>query len=80
MKIRRLGSTGRFYEFDDYDCAWCVAAERIFDRDPELDVGDMVHLENDQGIKRTVTFTDAEPVGDSHALQLECEPYVFFSG
>jgi len=76
VKIRRLGSSGRFHEFDDDDdddaCPWCEAARRYFNAHPEMPEGETVHLENDRGRKRTVTLTHAEPIG------LLCEPYVFF--
>jgi len=79
VKIRRLGSSGRFYEIDDdSQCAWCAAAARVFDRDRDLVAGDMVHLENDKGTKRTITITETEPTF-GEALTLECEPYIFFS-
>lgn len=73
MRIRRLGGSGRFFEFDDeQDCAWCEAGRRYFDRHPELPTGEIIHLENDRGGKRTITLTNADPI------VLECEPYVFF--
>ena len=73
MNIRRLGGKGRFVDIDDeQDCAWCEAARRYFERHPELDEGETLHLENDRGGKRTITLAHAEP------LTLECEPYVFF--
>lgn len=73
MRIRRLGSSGRFYEFDDeQNCAWCEAGRRFFDRNPDLPEGETLHLENERGSRRTLTLTHAEP------MTLECEPYVFF--
>jgi hypothetical protein len=72
VKIRLLGSRARFVDFDnEQDCAWCLAALRFFERVVDEHT---VHLENDQGVKRTVTCTHDEP------LTVECEPYVFFSG
>lgn len=72
MRVRVLGSRGQFRELDDDDCAWCEAAYRFFVRQPELLEGDVVHLENDRGRRRTVTCNDLDP------MVLACEPYVFF--
>jgi hypothetical protein len=77
MNIRKIGSKGAFRDFDDSECAWCEAAAELGTTPMTVDgepVG-VVHLENDQGNKRTVTCTD-----DRGQLVLECEPYVFFSG
>jgi hypothetical protein len=72
MRIRELGSRGRFRQFDDDDCAWCDAAYEFFIRMPKLHEGDAVHLENDRGGRRTVTCQELDPI------EMHCEPYVFF--
>lgn len=72
MKIRRLGSSGRFHDFDDGECPWCDAARNYFDRHAELPEGESLHLENERGGRRTLTLTCGDPI------TLECEPYVFF--
>jgi len=72
MKLRRLGSPGRFHEFDDEECAWCEAARRYFERNADLPEGETLHLENERGGRRTLTLTSSDP------MTLECEPYVFF--
>lgn len=72
MNIRRLGSKGRFYEFEEEDCPWCDAARHYFERNPELPEGETVHFENERGEIRTLTLAQHDPI------VVECEPYVFY--
>lgn len=68
MRIRRLGRREEFREFSDAECAWCEAAYKFFSR-RNAAAGDTLHLENERGAKRTVTWGDDG---------MRCEPYVFF--
>jgi len=67
MRIRILGSKGRFYDFDEGEsgCPWCEAGHAIDWRGATT-----LHLENDRNGHRTLTINEDD--------EMECDPYVFF--